>query len=166
MLSLLIHQCRNGFDTTNFSFGLSQGLPLEDDKLTNCSSLTQKDKIFEVTARTFNHHTSSYEDQASFKMIFSSELNGLCVILNDKIKYSDLTREIMQNFFFFASKTNQTKICFLLNRKNKDYVKLLQGIMTVGFKTSNSRFNLDKVEYKVMNMDVSKKSDEVQEIDF
>ena len=101
-------------------------------------------------------------------MIFSTELDALCIISHEKMKYSELSKDVMINFFYFALKTHSNKMCILLNRKNKDYVKILQGVMTVGFKTSknNQRFNHENVEYKVMSMEITKKHDEIQEIDF
>ena len=84
------------------------------------------------------------------------------------MKYSDLSRDVMTNLYYFGLKTHSTKMVILLNRKNKDFVKILQGIMTVGFKTSsdNQRFSYENVDYKVMTMEISKKHDEIQEIDF
>jgi hypothetical protein len=139
---------------------------LNDETLQNQQILPEKNKIFEVTSKYFNHQTNTYDNQDQFRLFFSDDLSGLCVVIDDKMKYSELTKEVMHNFFYFALKTNMKKMCFLLNRKNKDFVKILQGVMTVGFKTSNSRINLENIEYKVMTMEISKKFDEVQEIDF
>lgn len=165
--STLLH--RNGFDTTNFSAGNEiVGSQLSDDSLGKISSSLPKDKKFVVKAKHFSHHKNKYEDQSSFYLLFSSELNALCVLAGEKMKYSDLSRDVMTNLYYFGLKTHSTKMVILLNRKNKDFVKILQGIMTVGFKTSsdNQRFSYENVDYKVMTMEISKKHDEIQEIDF
>ena len=116
----------------------------------------------------YDNKSNEYYTSASFNLFFSSELNSLCILLSEDMKYNDLTREIMLNFFYFASKTEAGKMCFLLTRKNKDYIKFLQGIMTVGFKpnTKNSKFSQNGKDYKVMSMEIPAKFDEVQEIDF
>lgn len=100
--------------------------------------------------------------------MYSSDLNSLCVVLSEDMPYSELTKEIMLNFFYFASNTECSRMCFLLTRKNKDYIKFLQGLMTVGFKpdTKRNKFTYNNKDYKVMSIEINSKYDEVQEVDF
>ena len=165
----------NGFDTTNFSVNgdssVSNGYSsssINEESLKNLKNTISLDTPFVVNAMNYDNKSNDYYIGASFNLIFSSELNSLCIFLSEDMKYTDLSREIMLNFFYFAVKTEASRMCFLLTRKNRDYIKFLQGIMTVGFKpnTKNSKFTYEGKDFKVMTMEIPAKFDEVQEIDF
>lgn len=56
----------------------------------------------------------------------------------------------------------------MLDRKNKDYVKILQGMMTVGF-AGDSNLKMTKVggkDYKVLKMTLKAQTEEIEEIAF
>ncbi len=72
----------------------------------------------------------------------------------------------MMNIMSFAERMNIKNLILLLDRKNKDYIKILQGMMTVGF-VNDTTMKVCKVadkEYKIMRMTM--KSVAVEEIPF
>ena len=84
------------------------------------------------------------------------------------LKYIDLSKEIVMNFIDFAQKMNIKHLIMLLDRKNKDYVKILQSMMTVGFTNDKSlaTVKVADIDYKVLKMTVSSAQQEVEEIAF
>ena len=71
------------------------------------------------------------------------------------------------NFIDFA-KMNIKHLIMLLDRKNKDYVKILQSMMTVGFTNDKSlaTVKIADINYKVLKMTVSSSQQDVEEIAF
>jgi len=84
------------------------------------------------------------------------------------LKYIDLSKEIVMNFIDFGQKMNIKNLIMLLDRKNKDYVKILQSLMTVGFayEKALASVKIGDIEYKVLKMTVSSNQQEVEEIAF
>jgi hypothetical protein len=81
-------------------------------------------------------------------------------------KYSELSKEMMMNVMSFAERMNIKNLILLLDRKNKDYIKILQGMMTVGFDNDKTMkcCKIAEKEYKIMKMTM--KSQAVEEIPF
>ena len=72
----------------------------------------------------------------------------------------------MMNLIDFAQKLGINAIFLLLARKNPEYVKLLQGMMTIGFENDSST-KTTKIEgkvYKVLKMNL--KQEDIEELDF
>jgi len=88
-------------------------------------------------------------------------------MVENSFKYIDLSKEIVMNFIDFA-KMNVKHLIMLLDRKNKDYVKILQSMMTVGFTNDKSlaTVKIADVNYKVLKMTVSSSQQDVEEIAF
>jgi hypothetical protein len=165
---LWTHLYLNGFDTTNFSVdGVSVGTSLSEDKLKESIRSIQENSLFYIFPMYYDSKIGDYQQQKELSLMISKDLeDALCVFTDENTSYTQINKEVLLNLFYFAMRTNSKKMCFLLTRKNKDYVKILQGIMTVGFKPSNSRYSNNGTDYKVMTMEINKKFDEVQEIDF
>jgi hypothetical protein len=75
---------------------------------------------------------------------------------------------MVMNMMDFATKMSIKNIILMLDRKNKDYVKILQGMMTVGF-TSDSNVKMTRVagkDYKVLKMTLKTQTEEIEEIAF
>jgi len=89
-------------------------------------------------------------------------------MIEESTKYSELSKEIVMNIMEFAQKMSIKNVVLLLDRKNKDYVKILQGMMTVGF-TNDNHFKFSKIagkEYKILKMTLKNVLEEVEEIIF
>mmetsp|Transcript_7813 Transcript_7813/g.8057 ORF Transcript_7813/g.8057 Transcript_7813/m.8057 type:complete len:141 (+) Transcript_7813:180-602(+) len=134
----------------------------------SCSD--NKEKNLEVQALYFNSENGSYETYHVFNFTLLNSCETLVINLNENIKLGSINKEIISNLLYFGSKVEVKSIAMILSRKSKDYVKILQGLMTVGFKTeagNNSRFLSGKTgtNCKVLKMELTK-IDDVQEIDF
>ncbi len=87
-------------------------------------------------------------------------------MVEDGTKYSDLSKDMMMNVMSFAERMGIKNLIILLDRKNKDYIKILQGMMTVGFNNDNAMkvCKIGEKEYKIMRMTM--KSQAVEEVPF
>ena len=72
----------------------------------------------------------------------------------------------MMNLIDFAQKLGINAIFLLLARKNPEYVKLLQGMMTIGFENDSSMktTKIDGNTYKVLKMNL--KQEDIEELEF
>lgn len=140
---------------------------MSEDSMKELPKTISEDTPFQVNLIFAENDYNQKSSQNEFTMMFSNNMEALYVFTTDTTHYMQISKEILLNIYYFAVKTECKKICFLLTRKNKDYVKILQGLMTVGFKpSSNSRYNSKGIEYKLMEMEINPKYSEVQEIDF
>jgi autonomous glycyl radical cofactor GrcA len=89
-------------------------------------------------------------------------------MVEKNLKYVDLSKEIVMNLIDFAQKMNIKNLIMLLDRKNKDYVKILQSMMTVGFSNDKnlSVVKITDIDYKVLKMTVSSTQQEIEEVAF
>jgi hypothetical protein len=103
-----------------------------------------------------------------YNCFYNPNLEALCIIVEDATKYADLSKEIVLNLMTFAQKMSIKNIILLLDRKNRDYVKILQGMMTVGFSNDMNMktCKLADKEYKVLKMTMKPVQDEIEEIPF
>jgi len=169
----LTPQRPNGFDTTKLSDGgKSQENLLHDDtfkKAILTKSLEGKDYSIDVQALYYNVENDTYEVFHIFEFLFVNNCETIVINLKENAKLSCLNKEIICNLLYFSSKLEAKHLVIILDRKGKDYVKMLQSLMTVGFKTdttNNSRFvNTSGMSCKTLKMDLTK-LDEVQDIDF
>ena len=72
------------------------------------------------------------------------------------------------NFLDFAQKMNIKNLIMLLERKNKDYVKILQSMMTVGFSNDKNMASVKilDVDCKVLKMTINSSQQEIEEVAF
>lgn len=89
--------------------------------------------------------------------------------LDDKAKISIVSRDIITNFFYLASRLEAKSIIIQLSKKCSDYgmlfilAKILQGLMTVGFKSDTTSNNSKYIK----NLKIELNKNEVfQEIEF
>ena len=84
------------------------------------------------------------------------------------LKYIDLSKDMIMHFIEFAQNMKINNIVMLLDRKNKDYVKILQSMMTVGFANDKDlkSVKIAQTVYKTLKMNVNLNKPEVEEIDF
>ena len=63
----------------------------------------------------------------------------------------------MMNLMDFSQKISISSIYLLICRKNKDYVKLLQGMLTVGFTNDDitKTTQIDGKNYKILKMSIN-----------
>jgi hypothetical protein len=105
---------------------------------------------------------------SKYNCFINPSLEALCIIVEDITKYSDLSKEIVINLMTFAQKMGIKNLILFLDRKNKDYVKILQGMMTVGFsnETSMKTCKLGEKDYKILKMTMNLVQEDIEEIPF
>ena len=84
------------------------------------------------------------------------------------LKYIDLSKEMIMSFIDFAQKMKINNLVMLLDRKNKDYVKILQSVMTVGFSNDKNlkSVKISDMEYKTLKMNINLNQPAIEEIAF
>ena len=127
-----------------------------------------KNTIFNINSLVFNIESHQEEILSKYDCYYNSNNNSFCIIIGDNAKYSDFSKEIMMNLMDFSQKLSISSINLLICRKNKDYVKLLQGMLTVGFTNDEvtKTTQIDGKNYKILKMSLSKAQAEIEEVDF
>ena len=116
-----------------------------------------KNEIFEISSMIFNIIKHKKEILNKYKCYFDEKSKGLFLILNESICFSEFTKEIMMNLFDFSEKVGIKTISFLVSKKNPQFIRIIQDLMIVGFKTNE---NLEEITiegdlYKVMEIPVN-----------
>ena len=126
-----------------------------------------KSKVFEISSMFFNITKHKKEILSKYECIFDEASNTLTLILNEQISFSEFTKEIMMNLFAFTQKVGIDYICFLLSKKNKQYGRIMQDLMIVGFKPNEKKkeINIEGNTYKVMEISVNS-DEEIEEFFF
>ena len=127
-----------------------------------------KNTIFNINSLVFNIESHQEEVLSKYDCYYNSNNNSFYIIIGDNAKYSDFSKEIMMNLMDFSQKLSISSINLLICRKNKDYVKLLQGMLTVGFTNDEvtKTTQIDGKNYKILKMSLSKAQAEIEEVDF
>lgn len=127
-----------------------------------------KNSLFLINSLVFNLEKHEREVYSKYYCFYDETENSLSIVVSDKAKYSHFSREIMMNLMDFVQKTKINTIYFLLNRKNGQYVKILQGMLTVGFEYEEKlkKVEIDGGVYKVLKMNMKDVPDEIEEVDF
>ena len=126
-----------------------------------------KSKIFEISSIFFNIAKHQKEILCKYECFFDEASNTLTLILNEHISFSEFTKEIMMNLFAFTQKVGIDYICFLLSKKNKQYGRIMQDLMIVGFKPNEKKkeITIEGNVYKVMEI-CAKSDGEIEEFFF
>ena len=127
-----------------------------------------KNTLFNINSLIFNIESHQEEVLSKYDCYYNSNNNSFCIIIGENSKYSDFSKEIMMNLMDFSQKLSISSINLLICRKNKDYVKLLQGMLTVGFTNDEvtKTTQIDGKNYKILKMSLSKAQAEIEEVDF
>ena len=127
-----------------------------------------KNTIFNINSLVFNIESHQEEILSKYDCYYNSNNSSFYIIIGDNAKYSDFSKEIMMNLMDFSQKLSISSINLLICRKNKDYVKLLQGMLTVGFTNDEvtKTTQIDGKNYKILKMSLSKAQAEIEEVDF
>ena len=124
-------------------------------------------KVFEISSMFFNITKHKNEILSKYECYFDDASNTLTLILSENICFSEFTKEIMMNLFTFTQKVGIDTICFLLDKKNPQYARILQDLMIVGFKSNQNKkeVTIDGHIYKVMEI-ATNSDEEIQEFFF
>ena len=134
---------------------------------TNLKNSIHENTLFKINSEILNIQNNKQEIVSSLDCFYSSSTEALCLIIDENVKLKELCKEVISNLMDFAGKVNAKTIILLLdNKKNKDYVKIMQSMMMIGFQTDKKHkfANLMGKEYKLLKFDVS--LSEIEEIAF
>ena len=126
-----------------------------------------KNKIFEISSKFFNITKHKHEVLSKYECFFDEASNTLTLILTEKISFSEFSKEIMMNLFTFSQKVGIDMICFLLSKKNLQYVRILQDLMIVRFKPNEKKkeISIGAEVFKVMEIPANS-DEEIEEFYF
>ena len=121
----------------------------------NLKSSIIDNTLFKINSEVVNIENNKQEVISSLDCFYSPNNEALCIIIGEKVKIKDLSKEFMVNIIDFASKVSAKSLILLLDKKNKDYVKIMQSMMMVGFinDIKNKTANLMEIEYKVLKFE-------------
>ena len=124
--------------------------------------------LFNISSLIFNLENNKEEVLNKYNCFYNPALEALCILIEEGTKYSDLSKEIVMNMMDFACKMSLKNIILLLDRKNKDYIKIMQGMMTVGFVNDNlmKTTKISGKDYKLLKMAIKNNTEEIEEISF
>ena len=97
---------------------LTKGIELTS---TNIKKLIPNNSLFNINSHIFNIQNNKKEKISTFDCFYSPSTESLSIIIEEKNKYSELSKEIVINLMEFAGKVNAKTLILLLDRKNKDY---------------------------------------------
>jgi len=161
---------RLGF-SVNKNIGLNEDREVDKGSeldLKNVRNLIQSDSIFNINGQAFNIENNNKENISTFDCFYSPATESLCVIIEEKNKYSELKKEVVMNLIEFSRKVNANSLLFLVDKKNKDYAKIMQTMFMVGFQ-GDSKYKTAKLfykEYKLIRMDFKTQRDTFEEVVF
>jgi hypothetical protein len=138
------------------------------DSFRNIKQQLPENTLFNINSLIFNLENNKEEVLNKYNCFYNPALEALCIMIEEGTKYSDLSKEIVMNMMDFAQKMSIKNMVLLLDRKNKDYVKILQGMMTVGFSNDNNckMTRVADKDYKVLKMTLKNIPEEIEEIIF
>ena len=150
----------------NLSFLVNMGVSrwyYKDEKIANnflnedFKNEIPKNEIFEISSMIFNIIKHKKEILNKYKCYFDEKSNGLFLILDDSICFSEFTKEIMMNLFDFSEKVGIKTISFLISKKNPQFIRIIQDLMIVGFKSNEEmkEITIEGDNYKVMEIPVN-----------
>jgi len=132
----------------------------------NFKSSISDNTMFKINSEVLNIQNNKQEVVSSLDCFYAPTNEALCIVIDDKLKINELSKEIIANVMEFANKVSAKSMILLLDRKNKDYVKIMQSMMMIGFANDNTHktAKLMEKEYKVLKFEV--KHTEIEEISF
>jgi hypothetical protein len=159
---------RSGFSTGTPSGQKDGRIKREEIFSVKSNQQLPENTLFNITSMIFNLENNKEEVHSKYNCFYNPALEALCIMIEEGMKYSDLSKEIVLNLMDFAQKMNIKNLVLLLARKNKDYVKILQGMMTVGFNNDQSIKNqkIEDKEYKILKMSLKTVQYEIEEVAF
>ena len=127
-----------------------------------------KSQIFEINSLIFNITKHKKEILTKYNCFFDEKSNSLSLIISEDLCFSDFTKEIMMNLFDFVQKAKMSSIYLLISKTNKQYIRIMQGMLTIGFENDENvkTTMIDDKIYKVIKMNVEGQSDVIEEVDF
>lgn len=134
----------------------------------NLKQSLPENSLFNISSLVFNLENNKEEILSKYSCFYNPSQEALCILIEEGTKYSDLSKEIVMNIMEFAQKVAIKNLILLVSRKSKDYVKIIQSMMTVGF-GNDENLKVTKIggkDFKVLKMTIKNIPEEIEEIAF
>jgi hypothetical protein len=140
----------------------------KEDTLKSLKAKLPENSLFNINSLIFNLKNNKEEVVSKYNCFYNPSLEAFCIIVEEGTRYTDLSKEIVLNLMTFAQKVGVKNLILLLDRTNRDYVKILQGMMTVGFNNDAAMktCHLGDKDYKILRMTMNTVQEEVEEVSF
>lgn len=150
-------------DLLNFTFLIDIGKTLyysnniqnPEISLQNLKNSINDITIFKINSEVLNIQNNKNELISSLDCFYSPATEALCIIIEHNIRLKELSKEIITNLMDFASKISAKSLILLIDKKNLNYVKIIQSMMIIGFandKKYKTAILMGK-EYKLLRLD-------------
>ena len=125
-----------------------------------------KNQIFQINSLIFNITKQKKEILTKYKCFYEESSNSLSILLTNDFCFADFTKEIMMNLLEFAQKVCIDTVYFLVSKKNQQYIKIVQDLITIGFELDEKTktVNIEGNTYKVLKLSVKEQDEEIEEI--
>jgi len=123
-------------------------------------------KIFRINSFIFNDEKENQELYAKYDCIYAEKNNSLYLIINEKVNYSDFTKDKLINILDFSNSIGISVIYILINKRNKNYKNFIQDMLIVGFNFDKNfpNFTIDGQVYKPLKMSIKDITQEIKQI--
>ena len=160
-ISFNIHQNKNDIAILNTSL---------KHNFRCCDSIKRKfpeQKIFRINSFVFNDEQAKQEIYTKYDCIYREKNDSLYLIINEKMNYSNFTKDKLINILDFSNNIGINTIYILINKKNKEYKTIIQDMLIVGFEFEKNppKFTIDGNIYKPLKMSIKDITQEIKQID-
>lgn len=127
-----------------------------------------EDELFTITSKAYSVEKHSETECSKYSCYYQKETESLILILDEKVKFSNFSRCIMVDLIDFAERLNVKLISLLICKKNPEYAKFLQGMLTIGFEQNQNAKStkLDGKVFRILSLKMNTLKDGIVEIDF
>ena len=120
----------NNISNINISFNIRKN---QEDDATLCTSFETEirnkelikrklpeQKIFRINSLIFNDENEKQEIYTKYDCIYDEKNNSLSLIFNEKVNYSDFSKDKLMNILDFSNSIGIKTIYILINKKIKN----------------------------------------------
>ena len=124
-------------------------------------------KIFRINSLIFDDEKEEQEIYTKYDCIYSEKYNSLFILINENMNYSEFTKDKLINILEFSNSIGIDYIYILINKKNHNFINILQDMLIVGFKFGKNfpLFTIDGTIYKALQMSIKDIKQEIKQID-
>lgn len=129
-------------------------------------------ELFNPRRKTQNSDKTTAEFAKSKNIEFYFENNKFFLLFTSEFKVELLSKDFIMNLLILSNEIKLESITLFINRMNKSFGKIVQGILTIGFKIEDSNYEevSNDTQYSIFKLDLSSQKEEsgdsIEEIDF
>ena len=124
-------------------------------------------KIFRINSLIFNNENKKQEILTKYDCIFSQKDNSLYLLFNESVNYLEFTKDKLINILDFSKAIEIDNVFILINKKNKQYIKIVKDMLIVGFELVKKfpLMTIDGYLYITLKMSIKDIKQEIIQID-